>query len=171
MRKFLAMALIAAVAATAHGMFLEEGTSEVSVSGQLNFDTANGTLTDVNLFYGYFLMDYFELGPVATYINDDAVQTWALGPKAEYNFDVGYTAVPFVGCSLLIASTEFKAADESDTAGVAGVEGGVKFFISEYAAISVALVGEIATEHIYSAKNGETDNTDARIDLGMRLFF
>ena len=171
MRKILVIALIAAVAVTSHGMFLEEGTSEVSVSGLLDFNTASGTLTDVNLFYGYYLMDYFSVGLAGSYVDNDAVRMWALGPKAEYNFDVGYTAVPFIGCSLLIASTDYKATDLGDTAGVAGLEGGVKFFVTEYAAISVALVGEIATEHIYPVKNGETDNTDARLELGMRLYF
>ena len=41
---FLVIALIAAVAATTQGMFLEEGTSEVSVSGLLDFESANGTV-------------------------------------------------------------------------------------------------------------------------------
>lgn len=171
MKKILVIALIAVVAATTHGMFLEEGTSEVSVSGLLDFDSANGTLTDLNLFYGYFFMDYLEIGLAGSYLNDDAVQVWALGPKAEYNFDIGYSIVPFVGGSLMIASTDFKDTDKSDTAGIAGVEGGAKFFITEYAAISVALIGELATEDIYPVKDGKSDNTDIRAELGMRIFF
>ena len=91
MKKILVIALIAAVAATTHGMFLEEGTSEVSVSGLLDFESANGTLVDLNLFYGYFFMDYLEIGLAGQYLNDDAVQVWAVGPKAEYNFDIGYS--------------------------------------------------------------------------------
>ena len=171
MRKILVIALIAAVAATTHGMFLEEGTSEFSISGTLDFDTANGTLTALNLFYGYFFIDYLEIGMAGSYLNDDAVQRWALGPKAEYNFDIGYSAVPYIGGSLKFASTEFKHADKDETAGVVGVEGGVKFFISEYAAISVALVGELASEDIYPDEDDGMADTDSRLDVGLRIFF
>lgn len=171
MRKILVIALIAALAVTTHGMFLEEGTSEVSISGLLDFETANGTLIDLNLFYGYFFIDYIEIGLAGSYLDDDAAQIWALGPKAEYNFDIGYSVVPFVGGSLKLAATEYKDTDKDDTAGIVGIEGGVKFFITEYAAISVALVGEAATADIYPAKDGETDSTDIRTELGMRIFF
>jgi hypothetical protein len=171
MRKILVIALIALIAATTQGMFLEEGTSEVSVSGLLDFESANGTLIDLNLFYGYFFVDYLEIGLAGSYLDDDAVQVWALGPKAEYNFDIGYSVVPFVGGSLLLAATEFKDADKNDTAGIAGLEAGAKFFITEYAAISVSLVGEMATDDIYPVKDGKSDNTDIRAELGMRIFF
>lgn len=171
MRKLLVIALIAVFAATTHAMFLEEGTSEISVSGLLDFDSANGTLMDLNLFYGYFFVDYLEVGVAGAYLDNDAVQVWALGPKAEYNFDIGYSVVPFVGGSLLIASTDFKDTDEGDTAGIVGVEAGAKFFITEYAAISVALIGEMASEDLYPVKDGKSDNTDIRAELGMRIFF
>jgi hypothetical protein len=171
MRKFLVIALIAAAAVTAHGMFLEEGTSEFSVSGMLDFDTANGTLTDVNLFYGYFFMDYLEIGLAGSYLNDDAVQVWAVGPKAEYNFDIGYSVVPYVGGTLKVAATDLKNSSDNNTAGIAGLEAGAKFFITEYAAVSAALVGEAATDDIYPVKNGKTDSTDLRAELGMRIFF
>lgn len=170
-RKILAIALIAAIAASAQGMFLEEGTSELSLSGLLDFDTANGTLTDLNVFYGYFVMDYLEVGLEAGYLNDDAFRVWALGPKADYNFDIGYSVVPFIGGALKFASAEQKVIDESDNAGIAALDAGAKFFITEYAAISVALVGELATDDIYAEKDGETSSTDTRIELGMRFFF
>ena len=171
MRKFLVIALIAAIAVTTHGMFLEEGTSEVSLSGLMDFESANGTLIDLNLFYGYFVMDYVAVGLAGSYYDDDAAQIWAVGPKAEYNFDIGYTVVPYVGGALKLASTEYKDMDKDDTAGVIGVEGGVKFFINEYAAISAALVGEAATADIYPAKDGDTGNTDTRVELGLRIYF
>lgn len=171
MRKILVIALIAAIAATTHGMFLEEGTSEVSVSGLLDFESANGTAIDLNLFYGYFFMDYLEIGLAGSYYDDDAAQIWALGPKAEYNFDIGYSVVPYVGGSLQLAATEYKEADKNDTAGIVGIEGGAKFFITEYAAISAALVGEAATADVYPAKDGEAESTDIRVELGMRIFF
>jgi hypothetical protein len=171
MRKILVIALIAAVAATAHGMFLEEGTSEISLSGMVDFDTLYGTYTDLNIFYGYFFMDYLEIGLSGGYINDNSVRVWELGPKAEYNFDIGYSVVPFVGGALKFASSDAKDTDRSKDAAVAALDVGAKFFITEYAAISVALVGEVATDDIYMEGDGDTSTSDARAELGMRFFF
>ncbi len=171
MKKILAVVLIAVLTATAHAMFLEKGTSELSVSGLMDFETSNGALFNLNLFYGYFFMDYLEIGLTGAYRDDDAIETWALGPKAEYNFDIGYSVVPFAGGHLQIATADNKAADENHTAGLIGIEGGAKFLITEYAALSLALVGEVATDDIYPAKHGETESTDIRLELGMRIFF
>ena len=171
MRKFLAVALILTLAAASHAMYFTEGTSELSVSGLLDFKSANGTLTDINLFYGYFVMDYLEAGLAGSFMNGNAVRTWALGPKAEYNFDIGYSAVPFVGGSLMFAASKLKEEEKSDTAVIAGAEAGAKFFITEYAAISAALVGEIATDDIYASSDDEMDSIDLRFELGMRIFF
>ena len=171
MRRFLVVALILTLAGAGHAMYFTEGTSELSVSGLLDFKSANGALTDINLFYGYFVMDYLEAGLAGSFMNDQAVRTWSLGPKAEYNFDIGYSVVPFVGGSLRLAASKLKDGDKSDTAAIAGVEAGAKFFITEYAAISAALVGEIATDDIYASGDDEMDSTDLRFELGMRIFF
>ena len=71
----------------------------------------------------------------------------------------------------MLAATDFKDADKNDTAAIAGAEAGAKFFITEYAAISAALVGEIASEDIYPVKDGKSDSTDIRAELGMRIYF
>jgi hypothetical protein len=170
MRIIFVVVLILTLAAAGHAMYFTEGTSELSVSGLLDFKSANGALADIHVFYGYFVMDYLEAGLVGSFMNDDTISTWALGPKVEYNFDVGYTAVPFVGGSLMFADSKLKEGERSDTA-IAGAEAGAKFFITEYAAISAALVGEIAIDDIYSSGDDEMDNTDLRVELGMRIFF
>jgi hypothetical protein len=171
MNRFLIVALILTLAAASHAMYFTEGTSELSVSGLLDFESENGALTDLHLFYGYFVMDYLEAGLAGSFMNGDAVRMWALGPKAEYNFDLGYSAVPFVGGSLRFAASKLKEGEKSDNAVIAGAEAGAKFFITEYAAISAALVGEIATDDIYLASENEKESTDLRFELGMRIFF
>ena len=171
MKIVLVVALILTLAAASQAVYFTEGTSELSVSGLLDLKSANGALTDIHFFYGYFVVDYFEAGLAGSFMNDDTISTWALGPKAEYNFDIGYSVVPFVGGSLKLAASKLKEGDKSDTAAIAGVEAGAKFFITEYAAISTALVGEIATDNIYSSGDNEMDSTDLRFELGMRIFF
>ena len=171
MKKFLVIALIATAAATSRGMFFEEGTKEISVAGLLDFESANGTRADLNLFYGYFFMDYLEIGLAGSYLNDDAVRVWALGPHGEWNFDIGLELVPFVGGSLMYAHTRNKNLDENRDAGIAGLQGGAKYMLTEYAALSAALVFEAATDDIYPESDDKTSSTDVRAELGMRIFF
>ena len=172
MRKILVIALVAAIAAaSAQAVFLEEGTSELSLSGTLDFDTAYGTYSVLDIFYGYFVMDYLEAGAAFGLINNNAYRVWSIGPKAEYNFDLGYSVVPYIGGALKFASTENKGIDRTDNAGVAALELGTKFFITEYAAVSVAVVGEAATDDIYMEGDDDSSSTDMRFELGMRFFF
>ncbi len=172
MKNILVIALVAVMATvSAQGMFLEEGTSELSLSGMLDFDTAYGTYTALDIFYGYFVMDYLETGVAFGMINNNQYRVWSIGPKAEYNFDLGYSAVPYIGGALKFASTENKDIDRTDNAGVAALELGSKFFITEYAAISVAFVGEAATDDIYMEGDDDSSSTDMRFELGMRFFF
>jgi hypothetical protein len=152
-------------------MFLEEGTSEISLSGLVDFDTVQGTYVAANVFYGYFIMDYLSVGPVVAYFNDNSFRAWAVGPKAEYNFDIGYSLVPYVGGALKFATRETKDLDMSNNAGVATLELGAKFLVSEYAAISAALVGDAATDDLYMEGDEEASSTDIRLEVGMRIFF
>jgi len=124
----------------------------------------------VNLFYGYFFMDYLEIGWPASISTDDAVQAFAVGPKAELQLRHRLHGGPVRRRFAPVRRRRFKDTDRNDDSAIVGVEAGAKFFITEYAAISAALVGELATDDIYPVKDGKSDNTDLRLELGMEDF-
>lgn len=173
---WIGMVALVLLATAAHGQMLAEGTQELGVDGLVDFSTANGTLIRADLSYGYFIYDYTELIGSLGFQDSDDYTLWSLGFGSQYNFDLASVLVPYCGAGLKLASYETSSMSRGSTveddgiAFVFGLEGGIKYFITDNMALSGALVFEIATEDLYSEDDG-FENTDARLDLGLRYFF
>ena len=176
--KWLVLALVCglAVPAAMGSALITQGSNEISVGGALDFATEMGTKFDLNLKYAYFFWDRIALGARTSVANNDAMNHIGLGLTCEYNFAlpsdfqplVGTDLVPFVG-----VSADYRYAklwDEKENAMVFGAETGVKFFLTDSAAISASLVGAWATEEIYADELDATDK-DLSLQLGMRFYF
>ena len=171
MKKTL-IALLCAVltATTAPAVLLPQGTSELALSGGVDLDSASGTQVDLNIFYGYFVQDYFQVGLKLGLYNDDDYTAWALGPRVEQNFDLGIELAPFVAGSLVFTTVDGPSGYGNKNALVFGVEGGLKYFITEYFALSSALVMELATDKIYPSDK-DHKKYDIRLEFGVRTYF
>lgn len=175
------MAVLAAVVigATATGVRAEalitEGSSELGVGGELDFVSAAGTVAALDVRYGYFFWDGISIGGVAGFYNDDDVTRFEIGAVGEYNFImgdnyrplVGTDFVPFVGVSARYAYADL---DKNKSAVVFGAEGGTKFFLTDSAALTLSLAGDLATEKVFP-DDDEMQNWDVSIRLGMRFYF
>ena len=185
MRTLLVAAMVMALAVTASGQMLSAGTSELKVEGGIDFDTSDGTLIDFGILYGMYIYDYLEGGLALRLTDSDSITVWRIGVFGQYDFDLGTELVPYLGAGLSLASYEAtydtvvvmadgtsvrSSEEESDNAIVLSGTAGVKFYIAENVAISTALVLEWASEDIY-AEEDDFQDTDARIELGMRFFF
>ena len=62
MKRWIAVAAISLFAAGSMAQGIAEGTKELGLSGVLDFDTGVGSLFDLSVSYGYFLMDGLEVG-------------------------------------------------------------------------------------------------------------
>lgn len=187
MKKYMAIMAVLMMAATGFGAALLQDTSELGVSGLLDFDTTDGTLMDFSLFYGYYVADYVEVGPIVSFRNDESRTEWSVGVQSEYDLDLGTEFVPFFGLGV-----EYADVDDDDVPGPAvaqGVEGenlpdnsisqsaliiagrvGAKYFITESVALSAQFEYDWASDDIYADENG-AENTNAKIELGLRFFF
>jgi len=170
MKKWIVFVVAALLAANSFATLLPAETGELSVSGMLDFDSASETYYNLNFFLGYFFVDYLEAGIKTSFEMDDFFTFWSVGPAAEYNFDLGIELVPYVGLSLEYASADSDIIQESASAFVLGTQGGVKYFFTEYLALSTALVIDVATDDIYAAGDKLT-NYDIKLVMGMRFFF
>lgn len=169
-RWMLLAALALAIPAPAPASLLPAEMRELAVSGLLDFDTGAGTLVDFDLFFGYFVTDGVEVGLEAAIRDDDVWTFWSAGLRAERNFDLGTEFVPYLGLSLAYGEAESEVSDDTGSAAILGGQVGVKYFLTEYLALSVALVAEAATDDVFPADDG-ADNTNAKIELGIRCFF
>ena len=178
MTKWLALALVCGMAGSAaHGEALvTQGSSEIAVGGKLDFATEVGTDIDLAAKYAYFFWDRISIGGRFTGGNNDAMNYFGLGVSGEYNFQLpegygplfGTDLVPYVGGA--IDYRHVKLFDEQESAVVFGLESGLKFFLTDSTAITLSLVGELATEDIY-ADDLEATDKDLSLQLGMRFYF
>lgn len=164
-----AMVLVGAVSG-ANALFIARGTSELGLSGLVDFDTASGTLIQGSVSYGYFIQDALQVGGMVDVWNDDDITAWSLGPRIEQNFDLGIEMVPFLAASLRFAAIDGLPESDSKNALILGGEAGLKFFLNEYFAISGALRVDLATDDIYPSEK-DYDQHDIRIEFGVRTFF
>ena len=178
MMKWLVVAMVCGMAGTAArgAALVTQGSSELAVGGKLDFATEVGTDFDLGVKYAYFFWDRISIGGRTVMGNHDAVNYFGLGVTGEYNFQLpdaygplfGTDLVPFVGGA--VDYRHVKLFDEEEGAVVFGLESGVKFFLTDSTAVTVSLVGELATEDIY-ADDLEATDKDLSLQLGMRFYF
>ncbi|MFH0909650.1 MAG: outer membrane beta-barrel protein [bacterium] len=168
MKRFTTIVAMLAVAGSAYGASLKQGTQEVVVEGLFDPDSAAGTVYDLSLGYGTFVQDNVEVGGQVNWSDDDVVTSYGAGAFAEYNFDQGTELVPYVGAAIDYVNSDIEDVDELDSFQVTG-EVGVKYFLAENVAISVAGKYQWSDEDIY-AEDGDLTDTNIEVDLGMRFF-
>ncbi len=154
-----------------------KGSQELAVQGRLDFESAQGTDFSLVGQYGYFFLDRVSIGVRMGLGDNDAASSLAFGGVCEYNFRlspnyrplIGTDLVPYVGGAVEYRHVDIKHSDDQD-AMVFGAEGGVKFFLTDTAAVTTSLVGEWATEKIFPDKH-KWDSMDFRLCVGMRFYF
>ena len=181
------LAAVLGLVTSSQAVKLGADTQSLDLAGGLDFESAAGVNSQIRAGYGYFIMDYFEVGGLFNIQHNDAVTSFGFGPKAEYNFELDLpVVVPFVGSALTfqhgkITTTSFFVNDagqiesrgESDIKNALNLDiyGGLKFFITDQFAVNADLVISAATSDIYERRDGGTSKTSARIELGLRYYF
>jgi hypothetical protein len=171
---FLAM-IIAAPAAMGSAL-VTKGSNEIAIDGKLDFATEAGIDYELKLRYAYFFWNRVSLGGRMTMHNNDAMNHFGIGAMLEYNFSMpagykpmfGTDLVPFLGVG--VDYRHAKLFDVKESAVVFIGETGLKFFLTDTTAVTLSLVGELATEEIYADDLDPTDK-DLSLQVGMRFYF
>jgi opacity protein-like surface antigen len=155
---------------------LEKGTKELAVSGNIEFLEIDEVDYDINLSFGYFVRDGWELG--ARVGGSDLLGThrYDIGIFTEYNFNRDQRWVPFLGAGVGVASVSYDddlststpLNDEDGT--FVDVEAGLKWFLRPYMAISTSFSFQVATKDIYATDESIEDNI-TKFKIGMRYYF
>ncbi|HMP89880.1 MAG TPA: outer membrane beta-barrel protein [Kiritimatiellia bacterium] len=148
------------------------GTQEIRFDGMIDFDSVAGTDISINVGYGYFIMDYLEVGGIGGITDNDIVTTFSVGGFAEYNIDTATELIPFLGSQLRLvyADIDVGATSESQTALALGLYAGAKFFLTEGLAISGRFMIEVASDDIFPEEK-KVNDVNFGIDFGLRYFF
>jgi hypothetical protein len=174
-----AVLLLAAVLlpATARATaIIGRGTSEIGVDGSIAAHSADGTTFDLGIRYSYFFWDSISVGILFDAYHAEHSDIDRFGPVVEYDWRMGdnYRAlvgsdfVPYIAAGILAASADVY--DHDATGVVFRGEPGLKFFLTDTAALVASLVVEWATDDIYRDKK-DTAVWDLSAHLGLRLLF
>lgn len=144
---------------------LTAGTQELGISGNVNF--TDDIAYTLDLSYGYFFRDCWEVGFTANAFGDDDFN-FGLGLFTEYNFATGSKWVPYIGASAKWAKVDSEFFD-TDSIAFAG-ELGVKYFIRSQMAVFAAINFEWSPDDVFGIGDEIKDNAQ-NINIGMRFYF
>lgn len=155
---------------------LHKGTHELSVGGNINF--SDGVDWDLNLGYGYFVADNWEVGVTLDWDGQDGdlFRDSRIGLFTEYNFATGTKWVPYVGVAGSFASSgdRFNAVNNQKIGGTDGFafsgELGVKYFFRPSMAIYSAINFSWSPDDVFGVADEIKDNV-TKWEIGMRFYF
>ena len=149
---------------------LNEGQQNVSVDGHIDVDSFAGTEIALRAGYGQYFRPAVEIGGQFEFADNDFITRYAIHAYSEYNWDLDYYWVPFLGASLGLGGLD--SFDESgDSIGLElGLRGGAKYFLFDDLAVTGTLGLGFSSGDTYD-DGGSADNVDVRIDIGAKWFW
>jgi opacity protein-like surface antigen len=165
----LSLALVTSVPALAGRT--DQGTVEAGAAFSLDFEGANGATLSGDFLGGYFIMDGVLLGGTVGVYNDDALTLLSGFATVEQHFETDSPWLPYVGAKLGVMHSKADFGDSSDsiTAMAIGATGGIKFYITEMAALDLSLNFVLASDDVFVA-DGEPESFDIALKGGLRFF-
>ena len=171
--KKLAIIVVLALATSIGGyaQMLSQGTKELELEGGFDDKTAAGNQVWIGLGFGYFVIDNLELIAAGYFVHDDYTIGYHPAVGAQYNFNLGYKLVPFVGINLGWGIWDYKKGMEDMDGFVYGGEAGVKYFVTESLALSASVDYDLSTGDIWMEENGKMVNNNWGVRWGLRYYF
>ena len=148
---------------------LDKGTQVLEGAGVMN---VMGDDLQIQLAYGRFVADGFELAVVAGLRDNDRYMSTELGARAEYNLIFDSAFVPFLNAGVVWADAEADDSDLEADAAVFSAGGGLKYFIRDDVALAVNGSYLAATDEIFvDSDDGELQDDEFRILFSVRFYF
>lgn len=156
---------------------LNEGTQEISVAGRLEFPGFEDLNYDIDLSYGYFLKDGWEVGAQVGAADFAGTNRLDIGLFTEYNFLRHQWWVPYINAAIGVAAIDFDSdnfdastnLDDEDGL-IFDIETGIKWFVRPYMAISTAINFQFSPDDVFATDDEIEDNLTT-IQVGMRFYF
>ena len=109
--------------------------------------------------------------------SNSLADSYDIGLVGDYNLNLASPWVPFFQLGVLYAGTEidddlYNNPNESDAdAWLGRLGGGVKYFMTEDIALSLAVNYDFASEELYVDDEGNLDDYNWTLLLGLRFYF
>jgi hypothetical protein len=149
---------------------VSQGQRELVLDGAIFTESPQGTSADLGIKAGRFVIDGLLTGFEIRGAHNDVRTIGRVGLYSDYNLDLGYYTVPFLGVAIGYNYTDLKEGDSGDFT-IFEAYLGTKHFLSDYVAISVRALYEKATSDIFSKKSGDSTDNRFGVRLGMAYYF
>lgn len=184
LRKTVCFGVCALLAAATFGAPLTAGLHEGRIEIPADADANVYDFPPVSGSIGYFPVDNLEIGAIMGFRKSNKESywvngsVWELGVFGEYHMDVDFFLQPYVGARAVQLDGE----EDDDNVNEMAAYVGVKAFLTEQVAVSVAVAQQWADEELYdisiTGRNAETDTltqkgdkTATVIRVGLRCYF
>ena len=148
---------------------LDKGTKVLEGSGYINLmaDEVN-----IQLGYGTFVADKWEVSLVAGLRDSDRYMSTELGIRTEYNLVRNSAFVPFLSAGVVWADVEADEWGLDTDAAVFSVGGGMKYFLRNDVALALSANYLWATDDIIvDYEDSELEDNDIRVLFSIRFHF
>ncbi|HMP90767.1 MAG TPA: outer membrane beta-barrel protein [Kiritimatiellia bacterium] len=148
---------------------LNKGTKVLEGAGSMDVMADE---IQIQLAYGQFVADGFEVAVVAGLRDNDRYMSTELGVRAEYNFLRDSALVPFVSAGVVWADVEADDSNLDTDAAVFSVGAGVKYFIRDDVALALSGNYLVATDDIFvDSDDGKLNDDEFRVLFSVRFYF
>ena len=141
---------------------VDQGTKEITGNGTYNTETAAGDEFSLELTYGYFVRDQFQVSGAFGISDNDITTVWNVGAIVEYNFlPDGWGAwVPYIGGGIFATGSDISrdALDSDETTGSLRGSLGIKYFIHDNVALGLEGRYNYAFDDVYFSDDGLSDD-------------
>ena len=172
MIKKITLGILVLLAASIGGyaQMLSKGTMELDITGGFDPKGAAGSQVMAGLGYGYYVIDNLEVDAAFFFINDDYETGYHPAIGSQYNFNLGYKLVPFVGINLGWGIWDYKEV-ENKNGFVYGGEVGLKYFLTDSLALSASIDYDLSTGDIWMEKDGKMVDNNWGVNWNLRYSF
>lgn len=156
---------------------IDKGTKSATLYGSYDNNAALDYDLTLAATYGYFFWDGLEIAGILGWQSNDLADTYEIGALGTYNFDTGSAWIPFLKVGILYSAVEidddiYNNSDDADADAVLGRFGaGVKYFVRDDVALSLGLDYDIASEDMYFDDDGELDNYNVTVKIGLDFYW
>lgn len=154
---------------------LDRGTRELSISGRLEAPGLDELDYDLDGSYGYFFRDGWEAGVEVAASDFGGTDRFDIAGFTEYNFMRESNLVPYIGAGIGLVTVDIDdgiglSTDLDEDSTVFDIEGGVKWFVQPYMAITGAIDFKFSPDDVFATGDEIEDNLTS-LKLGMRYYF
>jgi hypothetical protein len=148
---------------------LDKGTKVLEGAGSIDVMADD---LQIQIAYGQFIADGFELAVLAGLRDNDRYMSTELGFRAEYNFVLDSALVPFLSAGAVWADVEADDSGLDTDAAVFSAGGGAKYFIRDDVALALSGNYLYATDDIFvDSDDGELTEDEIRFLFSVRFYF